>query len=569
MHEPTWTAASLADAEALIQLGYAKGQKYTNTKWLKHYVPLASPTQHAELLRQLPDMVDTQKLANDLMQLAPAPELLPAIEEVLQQCTDDSEIAWFNQTGSNGSLYALANLAAMCEHPEAGRVLAQFTMRHPSHVDGTYAILCSLSLDRSDELARNALRKLLVMPLPQDSKRLRNIFFGELVRAGDTEAIPLLSKAYELGLQPAGFTYPSLQPWTGRPESRPSIQHTGIGLLTESNSTTTIHHNYQPADLARAWQSLLTGPASDVVWSDLTSSSRGSYSKHVPVPALPMLSKQLLARWQPTANKERNPLEPILYSFGSVQPESLATNNGLRDSIRALITSPQQDLASGVFAYLDDAVAQEFATIGLEQFRASKSLTWFRALVRKKVQLREADWLAALSGDRDTKLTGLSGVPKGVTPTVRQAVEALLGDSDPSVRKNSCEALARIAGPDAVALLLPMLQDETDFVRKGVRGLLAQMREEQEQRNFWARIGDVELTTATAAAKLIKQAMPGEDQQQRLLAIRSLALLGAAETLPYLIDWTKDKDAQVQAAAKQAVADIHQKGAATTPANKK
>jgi HEAT repeat protein len=118
-------------------------------------------------------------------------------------------------------------------------------------------------------------------------------------------------------------------------------------------------------------------------------------------------------------------------------------------------------------------------------------------------------------------------------------------------------------------LLLPLLQDESVNVRKGVRALLAQMREEQEQRNFWARVGDVELTPATAAAKLIGQAMPSEDKQQRLLAIRSLALLNAPESLPYLIDWTKDQDTDIQAVAKKAIADIHQRGATMEPAKKK
>jgi HEAT repeat protein len=63
--------------------------------------------------------------------------------------------------------------------------------------------------------------------------------------------------------------------------------------------------------------------------------------------------------------------------------------------------------------------------------------------------------------------------------------------------------------------------------------------------------------------------MPSEDKQQRLLAIRSLALLNAPESLPYLIDWTKDQDTDIQAVAKKAIADIHQRGATMEPAKKK
>jgi HEAT repeat protein len=556
-HKPQWTVASLADVEALVQLGYAKGQLYgsNSCKWLHQYVQLATPKQRIDLLLQLPDMAEARNLANDLSRLNPTPEFLPAVEQVLQQCTGDNQIPWLKESQTkHQSIGALAMLAATSEHPDAGRVVAEFTMRQPHIAESTYAILCSLSLDRSDEPARSALRKLLVMPQSQQGiidPRMRNTIFGELVRAGDTKTIPLLSQAYELGLQQSGFNYPSLQPWTGRPATRPSIQSTGIGLLAESNSASNIALNYSPADLARAWESLLTGSASDVAWSDLTLDHR-LYSLRVPVPALPALSKQLLARWQPQANKERNPLDSILYSFNGVQPESLAASNGLRDAIYALITSPQQDLAAGVFNYLNDAVAQEFA-----------------ALVKKKIPLGREDWLAALSGDRVTQRTALSGIPKDVDPTVRLAVEALLGHSDASIRLEACKALTRIAGPETVGLLLPLLQDESEYVRKGVRALLAQMREEQEQRNFWARVGDVELTPATAAAKLIGQAMPSEDKQQRLLAIRSLALLNAPESLPYLIDWTKDQDTDIQAVAKKAIADIHQRGATMEPAKKK
>lgn len=577
LHKPQWTAAALADATTLVQLGYARGQHYETSRsvWLKHYVQLASPEQRIDLLLQLPDMAEASKLVNDLSRLNPTPEFLPAVEQVLQQCTGDNQIPWLKESHTKyQSISALAMLAATSEHPDAGRVVAEFTMRQPHIAESTYAILCSLSLDRSDEPARSALRKLLVMTQGQKGiigKTMRNTIFGELVRAGDTESIPLLSQAYELGLQRSGFNYPPLQPYTDRTVNRPSIQGRGIQLLAEPNGGSFRHH-YAPTDLAKAWESLLTGDAGDEVWRDLTlpMNRMNGPGDRVPVAALPAFGKQLLARWLPSAVKStRNPLDPILYSYANVQAESLSSYPGLRDSIQALLTSPQQDLAAGTFGYLDNAVAQEFAAIGLEQFRASKSLIWLGALVRKKVPLGTEDWLAALSGDRYTKLTGLRGLPKSVALDVRQAVEALLGDSDHSVRKASCNALARIAGPDVVALLLPLLQDENDSVRKGVRELLAQMREEQEHRNFWAQIGDVELTPATAAAKLIKQAMAGEDTQQRLLAIRSLALLGTPESLPYLIDWTKDEDAQVQAAAKQAVTDIHQKGGATSASKKK
>lgn len=72
--------------------------------------------------------------------------------------------------------------------------------------------------------------------------------------------------------------------------------------------------------------------------------------------------------------------------------------------------------------------------------------------------------------------------------------------------------------------------------------------------------GRAGLTAASAAEALLAQAKPGNDKDTRLLAIRSLGALGAAETQSFLIAWTKDRqDAEVAAAAREAVGRIHTK----------
>lgn len=573
LHKPQWTAAALPDVETLVQLGYVRGQAFATSKstWLEHYVKLASPAQRAALLLQLPEMAGVQRMANAMMRHDPTPELLPAIEQVLAQCTPNAEINWIKHANkdSRSEIYWLAYLAGHCGHPDAGRVISEFTTRHPKFVMSTYPMLCTLSMKRADVSARAALRKLLAMSPSENSsitKAARNTIFAELVRAGDTLAIPLLSQAYEWGLETKGFNYLQLQPYSAHPTPQQSVLYAGINLLNNANGGSSVHHNYAPADLLKAWELIFAGNARETAWNDLT--ARGS--ARAPVAALPVFGKQLLARWQDDQDDtSKNLLGRAIHAFNDVRPETLAASAELRTTIHALITAPQRELGSRVFHSLHDATALEFAAAALEQFRSSKDRLWFGALVHQKIPLGTDDWLAALSGDRDTKKTALQGLPKDVDEAVTSAVEALLADPDPTARRTAAGALSRIVGTDAVPLLLPLLQDESDHVVKGVRTLLAQMREEQEQRNFWARVGGIELTPASAAAKLIHQAMPAEAKEQRLLAIRSLALLNTPESLPYLIDWTKDEDTDIQAAAKQAIADIHQKGAAIEAPKKK
>ena len=69
------------------------------------------------------------------------------------------------------------------------------------------------------------------------------------------------------------------------------------------------------------------------------------------------------------------------------------------------------------------------------------------------------------------------------------------------------------------------------------------------------------MTQSSAAAALIDQAKPANnDKATRLLAIRSLGTLGAAEALPFLIAWTKDDDAEIAKAALEATTAINNRG---------
>ncbi|MCA8950811.1 MAG: hypothetical protein KDE27_15010, partial [Planctomycetes bacterium] len=53
------------------------------------------------------------------------------------------------------------------------------------------------------------------------------------------------------------------------------------------------------------------------------------------------------------------------------------------------------------------------------------------------------------------------------------------------------------------------------------------------------------------------QARPGEPRAQRLLAIKSLGVLGQPEALPFLIEWSADADEEIARLANAAIAAIH------------
>ncbi|HEU4420471.1 MAG TPA: HEAT repeat domain-containing protein, partial [Planctomycetota bacterium] len=182
-------------------------------------------------------------------------------------------------------------------------------------------------------------------------------------------------------------------------------------------------------------------------------------------------------------------------------------------------------------------------------------------LKHRGIELRTEDWQLALRDKNPSnRALMLSNLAAPLDPTLQRDVEALLRD-DPSddVRTAAANTLARLLAMDAVALLLEALRDPSTKVRDAAKEALERFRFQREQHAFWANAkAGIDTSPSSAAAKLLAQAKPGEAKDQRLLAIRSLAALGAPESLPYLIEWTKDADAEIAAAARAAVAKIHE-----------
>ncbi|MBI5853482.1 MAG: HEAT repeat domain-containing protein [Planctomycetes bacterium] len=165
------------------------------------------------------------------------------------------------------------------------------------------------------------------------------------------------------------------------------------------------------------------------------------------------------------------------------------------------------------------------------------------------------------STDRDARLFVLEQ-SKRCTESVSDLILPLLRDEAAEVRIEACRHFAARVELESVPALLETLKDESETVRRAAAESLQAIRLYHDEKARWARMlgGKPELGTAAAAEALVDQASPQNDVQTRLLAIRSLGLLAAPETLPLLIAWTRDQDASIASASREAVQRIHAAG---------
>ena len=141
-----------------------------------------------------------------------------------------------------------------------------------------------------------------------------------------------------------------------------------------------------------------------------------------------------------------------------------------------------------------------------------------------------------------------------------EQVLPLLRDSDYDVRWIAAQHLGAKVSKQAVPGLIRLLRDDSEHVRDAASQALTRIRFYHEQQAHWERVlKGVDASPGSAAEKLLVQAKPGANKQQRLLAITSLGVLGAPEALPFLIEWSQDQDAEIAKAARSAITKIHLK----------
>jgi len=571
-HDPEWTAASVDGVIDLVELGFVDGN-INGQRWGARLLALAQPAQLVRFVRSLPRIPFPNAILHQLGNIELPGDVFPALRDVIERCLANPPAKWsvFEKTelrrqpvaalgmGAGGNLLVLLQLVGKTKSADAAAWLTGLLERRPQLVSTLAHALVALAQDGGGEPARDGLRKLLVWegtPEVEMFPGLRSMVFAELARLGDEPSIRLFPRAYALGL--GGFSLAE-----GPQQGRPTFSAKGIGFLglrlTSQNQPGEAVHGYTDSQVAEAWHILLTSDARDEVWTEVL-----TMGNRIPVQVVPILAAELPARFpKSTPDLPRN--WSYLGAFRNVTQAAVVSGTPLRDAILSLLRNEDFALAGSTFANLTSSVALQFADEGRALLRRSPNPGSFADKLRSAgIELQTDDLLLALREPHaNTRAAVLDWLPVPLDAALRARVVAMLQDDNEDVRAAVCKTLARLLASDSVAPLLEALRDPSDKVRTAASEALQRIRFHQEQQSFWtsAKAG-IDTSPASAAAKLLAQARPGETKEQRLLAIRSLAVLAAPESLPYLIDWTKDTDPEIAAAAREAVAQIHRSAGA-------
>ncbi|MEO6594095.1 MAG: HEAT repeat domain-containing protein, partial [Planctomycetota bacterium] len=575
LHEPAWTQRSIDALLELVELGYSSYMG-TDPQWLARFFALAEPAQLVRFVRALPRLPRVQGALQQLSTMDLPPQTFPALCFVIDQVMAAPPEKWdvYTRSGSSrrgvqnhlqgpgNDLNALLWLVARTRSVEAPAWLSQLVDRLPAAADRIAQVLVQLSADGVGEPARIAMRRLLVWEgtpetvLPENA---RIGLFAELARLGDVPSIALFPRAYALGLgNQVNTVRPNPRPSPAQAETPKGIEYLAL-QRTSSKQPGERRYGYTDAQLVEAWRTLLASEVKDAVWQNVL-----TMNDQVPLAVLPMLAPELQTRWPADDESQQPQWWKLLASFSFVDTNDLAANAELRAAISDLLHSQRPLLGQSVLVRLRADVCKQFAAEARNLLHAADNPAGLRpTLQRAAIDLTTDDWLLILRRSTGSNLSSaLDALPLQAEPTITHEVEGMLEHGSTDARAAACSTLARMQSVDSVQSLLKALRDPADKVRAAATEALQRIRFLQEQQAYWqnAKSG-IDVSAASATAKLLAQAKPGEAKDQRLLAIRSLAVLGTAEALPYLIDWTKDADTDVATTARAAVARIHETAA--------
>jgi hypothetical protein len=378
--------------------------------------------------------------------------------------------------------------------------------------------------------------------------RFRNSLFAELARRGDAAAIPLFTRAYELGLAETSRE--------GEQSQRVGVQWL---MTSHENQREQKLHGFDDAQLAAAWRAVLAGPAAVQVLSDSYPIFRGG-----PAVARLPIAEAVLAHIDHLANAKvdtRNTnnawQQNLLNQVANIVTDTTA-DAPYRTIVAKLCAHPTwgSTVMNGLNA---PAVITAMADDLRKLLGGPNSFEAMRCLNRGGITLTKDELLTCLRNQQNRLAFVNELRPDSPPEIVQEVVGMLKASGDQMLRKAACEALGRFLTADSVPALLPMLRDPDAEVVKAATESLQKIRLYHEQRAYWDQFAQGITTGRDAAtSKLLIQAKPGAPKEQRLLALRSLAALGAPEALPYLIEWAQDADAEVAQAARDAITKIHQ-----------
>lgn len=162
------------------------------------------------------------------------------------------------------------------------------------------------------------------------------------------------------------------------------------------------------------------------------------------------------------------------------------------------------------------------------------------------------------SDDQDIAVWAAQRVMKGHATAPAAAMTPFLAAKISWIRLQAAQYFGRTLDAAAVPGLLAQLRDPDEEVREAATAALQRIRFRHEQESHWTKLqAGIDARPEAALEKLLLQARRDEPKARRLFAIASLGALGKAEATPFLIEWIDDADAEIAAAAKAAVTQIH------------
>ncbi|MBK8980592.1 MAG: HEAT repeat domain-containing protein [Planctomycetes bacterium] len=541
---------------------------YLDGEWLDRHADDADAMKFAALL---PATRERGGILGWLSRRDLAPDLFP----ILRRSFDD--LVAHGSRPHNDELAMLLTAIGRTGHPDAAPFLLDSVTRLGDGADPAFSGLVAAGRRRNDAATRDVLRTALLAIEPGRFGFAASRLLGRLVRMGDVAVFA----------DPDALDARCLQSRVACSDLDDDVRFAALGVggmlacwLTarvQDGGQTIYWHGYDAVGLATVWTGLL---------SPRTGSSRrwaqdwdvlADLLNDVPACATELPREVVLALCGAFATR-------ISSEGGNWPPPLLDALDRLRSVETRVHWRNDAELVAAL-GELSDAM-----WIAPSDFVRVRAATASRGIVDDVVAGR----LVGLLGDRSLAVARCAwnalhedaGLPidaamvgNGLTstnPEVRllavehaastadlaEVVRPTLRDPSPDVRAAACQALGATLSLDVVPDLLESLRDSASHVRTAATDALQAIRFYHDEKAHWDRVfaGEAGLTATSAAEALLRQAAPANDSATRVLAIRSLGVLAAPETLPFLIEWTKDADAEVATAARAAIQRIHTTG---------
>ena len=437
--------------------------------------------------------------------------------------------------------YEFLRQLALAHHPQKTRVLEELAaLESPvSSVCLQLAVEEPLDPELAAAMGRAALR-------PEIDPEMRGRFLFQLLRGSSPVFAQVVAEAYELGVGTgSGVVYVNGRVDPASPFAQ--ARHRPLGWMKPTNPTG-LRPIFDLATWTKLVQQCVKSERRDL-WEDLVNVLQG-----IPVAALEPLAEAL-------PELLRGPID----------------HNVLLRAAELLVTQGPRTLRAGVLLDLlqadkvwirpnpdeprDWAWTPELTKACLAQLAPAKPHAHIPAL----------QWLQS-SGDAAAIPALEQFLERGLPqPTQVAAITAILA-LDPAneeqrllrwleaksatLRTQAIQRMALTLNKAHAPLFLERLRDPSEQVREAAQKALREIEFYLEQTGRWQRLNKAGgLDATTAAEALLAQARQG-DKATRLLALGSLGSLAVAETLPLLIEMCKDQDAEIAAAARDAVLQI-------------